>query len=55
VAAGGAATWLSQGKHRKAARQNRAEADRLRSEVQVLQSSQSDNRVGPGASLQHHA
>ena len=34
VAAGGAATWLNQGKFRRAARQSRAEADRLRSEAQ---------------------
>ena len=30
---GGAATWISQGKHRKRARVNKAEADRLRQQV----------------------
>ncbi|MGA2795582.1 MAG: LapA family protein [Roseiarcus sp.] len=55
VLAGGAATWLTQGKHRKAARENRAEAERLRGQVQALRSVQSDNRAGPGVNLQHHA
>ena len=36
VMVGSAATWLSQGRFRKAARQNRAEADRLRSQAQTL-------------------
>jgi uncharacterized integral membrane protein len=55
VLAGGAATWLTQGKHRKAARENRAEAERLRGQAQALRSVQSDNRVGSGVNLQHHA
>lgn len=33
VVAGGAATWISQGKYRRAARQNRAEAERLRAQI----------------------
>ena len=40
VIAGAAATWVSQGRHRRAARQNRAEAARWRNEVQSLKSSQ---------------
>jgi uncharacterized integral membrane protein len=51
VLAGGAATWLRQGKHRKAARANRAEAERLRNQTQTL-------RAGPNdaaASLQRRA
>lgn len=55
VLAGGAATWLAQGKHRKAARANRAEAERLRGQAQALRSVQSDDRVGSGMNLQHHA
>ena len=55
VLAGGAATWLRQGKHRKAARANRAEAERLRGQAQALRSVPNDNRVEPGASLQHRA
>ena len=50
VLAGGAATWLRQGKHRKAARAHRAEAERLRGQVQA--------RSGPNdsiARLQHRA
>lgn len=33
VLAGSGATWLAQGKYRRAARQNRAEVDRLREEA----------------------
>src|SRR5579863_8931521 len=36
VLAGGAATWLRQGKHRKAARASRAEAERLRGQNLAL-------------------
>ena len=36
VIAGSAATWLSQGRHRRAARRRRAEADKLRAEVESL-------------------
>jgi uncharacterized integral membrane protein len=35
VVLGGAATWLSQRRFRRAARQSRAEADRLRSEARA--------------------
>lgn len=55
VAAGGAATWLRQGKHRKAARANRAEAERLRGQNLALRAAPNDNRAGAGASLQHRA
>ena len=55
VLAGGAATWLRQGKHRKAARANRAEAERLRGQAQALRAAPSDNRAEPGVSLQHRA
>jgi uncharacterized integral membrane protein len=55
VIAGGAATWLAQGRYRRAARQNRAEAERLRSEVQALKATPNDIRVVPSVSLQHHA
>jgi uncharacterized integral membrane protein len=33
---GGTASWLAQGKHRKAARTNRREAERLRGETETL-------------------
>jgi uncharacterized integral membrane protein len=33
VIAGGAATWIAQGRHRRAERRNRAEADRWRAEA----------------------
>jgi uncharacterized integral membrane protein len=55
VVAGGVATWLTQGKYRKAARRNRAEAERLRGEAQTLKATQSDNRLVPNVSLQRHA
>ncbi len=35
VVAGGATTWFAQGKHRRAARQNRAEADKWRAEAEA--------------------
>lgn len=55
VLAGGVATWLTQGKYRKAARQNRAEAERLRGEAQMLRPAIGDGRVVPSVSLQRHA
>ena len=41
VIAGAAATWLSQGRHRRAARSSRAEADRWRAEAEGLRASRS--------------
>ncbi len=38
VVAGASATWLSQGRHRKAARQSRMEADKWRAQAQALKS-----------------
>ena len=40
VVAGAFATWLSQGRHRRASRRNRAEADKWRSEAQTLRAAQ---------------
>ena len=40
VIAGAAATWVSQGRHRRAARRNRVEADRWRAEAETLKASQ---------------
>ena len=37
VVLGGVVTWFGQGKYRKAARQNRAEADRWRQQAQTAQ------------------
>jgi hypothetical protein len=39
VVAGGVATWFGQGKHRRAARMYRAEADRLHGELQAAKAS----------------
>ncbi len=36
VVAGACATWLSQGRHRRASRQNRVEADKWRTQAQAL-------------------
>jgi uncharacterized integral membrane protein len=52
VIAGGVATWLAQGKYRRAARLSRAEAERLRGEAQTLRAAQS---IVPNVSLQRHA
>jgi uncharacterized integral membrane protein len=38
VIAGAAATWVSQGRHRRAARQNRADAEKWRSQAGALRS-----------------
>ena len=38
VVAGAAATWLSQGRHRRASRQSRREADKWRAQAQALKS-----------------
>ena len=38
VVAGASATWLSQGRHRRAARQSRAEAEKWRAQAQALKS-----------------
>jgi len=40
VVAGSAATWVSQGRHRRAARRHRAEADNLRAQSEVLKAGQ---------------
>jgi len=40
VIAGAAATWVSQGRHRRAARRHRAEADRWRREAETLKTAQ---------------
>jgi uncharacterized integral membrane protein len=45
VVAGAAATWVSQGRHRRAARRSRVEADRLRAEAEQLKA----GRSGPAA------
>jgi len=42
---GGFASWLAQGKHRKAARVNRREADKLRSETQSLRAAVPDSAL----------
>lgn len=44
VVAGASATWLAQGRHRRAARQNRREAAKWRSEAQALKAA-----LPPGA------
>ncbi len=41
VVAGAAATWVSQGRHRRAARRSRVEADRLRAEAEQLKAARS--------------
>ncbi|HEY6518064.1 MAG TPA: LapA family protein [Roseiarcus sp.] len=38
VVAGAAATWLSQGRHRRASRQSRREADKWRAQAQAAKS-----------------
>ena len=45
VLIGGLASWLTQGKHRRAARRNRREADSLRSESQMLRAAVPDSAL----------
>lgn len=45
VLIGGLASWLAQGKHRKAARRNRREAEALRSEAQSLRAAVPDSAL----------
>ncbi|MFY9968890.1 MAG: LapA family protein [Roseiarcus sp.] len=47
VVAGAFATWLSQGRHRRASRQNRAEAAKWRTEAQTLKAAQPSPPVLP--------
>ena len=54
VLAGGVTTWLAQGRYRKAARQNRAEAEKFRAEAAALRGN--NNRgVVPAVNAQHRA
>lgn len=45
VLIGGLASWLAQGKHRKAARRNRREAESLRGETQMLRAAVPDSAL----------
>lgn len=45
VLIGGLASWIAQGKHRKAARRNRREAEALRSEAQSLRGAVPDSAL----------
>ena len=45
VLIGGLASWLAQGKHRKAARRNRREVETLRSQTQALRSAVPDSAL----------
>ncbi|KPH80910.1 MULTISPECIES: LapA family protein [Bosea] len=45
VLIGGLASWLAQGKHRKAARRSRREAATLRSETQMLRAAVPDSAL----------
>ncbi|WP_353185471.1 LapA family protein [Bosea sp. (in: a-proteobacteria)] len=45
VLIGGLASWLAQGKHRKAARRSRREVETLRSETQALRSAVPDSAL----------
>jgi hypothetical protein len=47
VMAGASATWLSQGRHRRASRQNRVEADRWRAQAQALKIARTQETAQP--------
>jgi uncharacterized integral membrane protein len=52
VLAGGVATWLAQGRYRKAARQHRAEADRFRAEAAALRGNDNRGAIAPAVNAQ---
>src|ERR1700744_3111697 len=47
VVAGAMATWLSQGRHRRASRQSRMEADKWRAQAQELKSARAEETTHP--------
>jgi uncharacterized integral membrane protein len=47
VVAGAFATWLSQGRHRRASRQNRAEAGKWRAEAETLKAARAADPPRP--------
>jgi uncharacterized integral membrane protein len=47
VVAGACATWVSQGRHRRASRQNRAEADKWRAQAEAMKAAQSPTPALP--------
>jgi uncharacterized integral membrane protein len=47
VVAGALATWLSQGRHRRASRQNRVEADRWRAQAEALKAARARETPPP--------
>jgi uncharacterized integral membrane protein len=47
VVAGAFATWLSQGRHRRASRQSRAEADKWRADAEALKAARVGNAPRP--------
>ena len=55
VLAGGVVTWLAQGRYRRAARQNRAEADRFRAEAATLRGNDNNRGIVPGLNAQRRA
>jgi uncharacterized integral membrane protein len=55
VLVGGAATWLGQGKHRRAARQARAEAAKLRADLDAMRAGQGNSRLGAPLPLSRSA
>jgi uncharacterized integral membrane protein len=50
VVAGASATWLSQGRHRRASRKNRVEADKWRTQAEALKTAQTGNAQRPALS-----
>jgi uncharacterized integral membrane protein len=47
VVAGAFATWLSQGRHRRASRQNRIEADKWRAQAEALKTARARETAHP--------
>jgi len=47
VVAGASATWLSQGRHRRAARKSRYDADKWRAQAEALKTAQPEETARP--------
>jgi uncharacterized integral membrane protein len=47
VVAGAFATWMSQGRHRRTSRQNRAEAEKWRAQAQALKTARTQETTHP--------
>ena len=53
VVAGALATWLSQGRHRRASRQSRVEADKWRAQAEALKAARAREALHPALPMKN--